>query len=111
MRRRLLGLLAETGLLPAGMVAIMRGAAEAPHAMPEAIAVALHRLVARAPSRLVLMQAEDAVGCVDQVNIPGTVGEHPNWRRKLPVELELLAEHPLFRAVTEGLREERPRAS
>jgi len=24
----------------------------------------------------------------DQVNIPGTVDEHPNWRRKLPVILE-----------------------
>jgi len=25
---------------------------------------------------------------VDQPNIPGTVNEHPNWRRRLPVPLE-----------------------
>jgi 4-alpha-glucanotransferase len=25
---------------------------------------------------------------VEQPNIPGTVHEHPNWRRRLPVPLE-----------------------
>ena len=30
----------------------------------------------------------------DQANIPGTVDEHPNWRRKLPLDLERLREHP-----------------
>ena len=33
-------------------------------------------------------------GALDQVNIPGTVNEHPNWRRKLPVALEDIAAHP-----------------
>jgi 4-alpha-glucanotransferase len=56
------------------------------------------------------VQAEDLTGSPDQVNIPGTVGEHPNWRRKLPVDLEELTGHSFFRAITEALREERPRA-
>ena len=25
---------------------------------------------------------------MDQVNLPGTTNEHPNWRRRLPVPLE-----------------------
>ena len=28
---------------------------------------------------------------VDQPNIPGTVDEHPNWRRRLPVSIEHIA--------------------
>ena len=81
---------------------VMRGEAEAPPALPQEIAVALHRLVARAPSRLFAVQAEDLTGAVEQINIPGTTGEHPNWRRKLGVDIEALPRQPLFRAVTDG---------
>ena len=31
---------------------------------------------------------EDVLGIVDQPNVPGTVHQHPNWRRRLPVSLE-----------------------
>ena len=109
-RRRALGLLSEKGLLPPGMYAVMRGAAEAPKDLPQHLAVAFHRLLARTPSRLFAVQAEDLTGAVDQVNIPGTVAEHPNWRRKLPVDLERLADLPLFGAITAALREERPKS-
>ncbi len=109
MRRRLLGLLAEEGLLPEGMEPVMRAEAEAPKEMPDSIAVALHVLVARTRSRLFVVQAEDLTGEMEQVNIPGTDAEHPNWRRKLPVDLEELPELPRFRAITEALRRERPK--
>ncbi len=36
------------------------------------------------PSRLVLLPLEDALGQVEQPNLPGTLDEHPNWRRRLP---------------------------
>ena len=77
--------------------------------MPESLAVALHVAVARSPSRLLVVQAEDLTGAIEQVNIPGTTTEHPNWRRKLAVELEELPDSPLFRAITEALRGERPK--
>jgi 4-alpha-glucanotransferase len=109
MRRRLLGLLAAEGLLPDELVPVMRGDSEPPTEMPESLAVALHVLVARAPSRLFVVQAEDITAARDQVNIPGTLGEHPNWRRKLDVTLEELPETPLFRALAEALRKERPK--
>lgn len=40
--------------------------------------------VASGPSPLALMPVEDALGLAEQVNLPGTVGSHPNWRRRLP---------------------------
>jgi 4-alpha-glucanotransferase len=107
-RRRVLGLLSANGLLPPELDGIMRGASEAPRDLPHALAVALHRLVARAPARLLVVQAEDLTAAVGQVNIPGTMHEHPNWRRKLALDLDALPGAPLFRAVTATLREERP---
>jgi len=108
-RRRALGLLAEKRLMPADMSPILHGEAEAPKCLPAALAVAFHRLLARTPSRLFVVQAEDLTGAVDQVNVPGTVDEHPNWRRKLSVDLEALPDTPLFSAITAALREERPK--
>jgi 4-alpha-glucanotransferase len=73
--------------------------------------VAVHRLMARTPSRLFVAQMEDLVGSIDQVNIPGTIDEHPNWRRKLPLDIEELPKNAFFRAITKALREERPKFS
>lgn len=44
--------------------------------------------LARTKSRLLAISLEDILGVVDQPNIPGTVNEHPNWRRRLPVSIE-----------------------
>jgi 4-alpha-glucanotransferase len=41
--------------------------------------------LARTRSRLLAVSLEDLLGVIDQPNIPGTVNEHPNWRRRLPV--------------------------
>ena len=109
-RRRLLGALHEHGLLPAELEGAMRGEDEPAPDLPQPVAVGLHRLVARTPSRLFGVPAEDLTGAVEQVNIPGTMGEHPNWRRKLDVAIEDLPGAPLFQAITAALREERPRA-
>lgn len=51
----------------------------------------------QSPARLVALQIEDLIDVADQANIPGTVDEHPNWRRKLPVPLEEWAAQPTFR--------------
>lgn len=40
--------------------------------------------VAASPAALALLPVEDALGLPDQVNLPGTVGIHPNWRQRLP---------------------------
>jgi 4-alpha-glucanotransferase len=48
------------------------------------------RFLADARSRLLVISMEDVLGMMDQVNLPGTTNEHPNWRRRLPVPLENL---------------------
>ena len=44
--------------------------------------------LARTKSRLLAVSLEDLLGVVEQPNIPGTIDEHPNWRRRLPVLIE-----------------------
>ena len=46
------------------------------------------RFLAQTPARLVVIAIEDALGVCDQANIPATVDEYPNWRRRLPLDLE-----------------------
>lgn len=45
------------------------------------------RFTALGPSPLALLPAEDALALVEQPNLPGTVDQHPNWRRRLPAAL------------------------
>ena len=47
--------------------------------------------LARTRSRLLAISLEDLLGVIDQPNIPGTVNEHPNWRRRLPLALDGIA--------------------
>jgi 4-alpha-glucanotransferase len=54
---------------------------------------AVARYLADAPSRLLVISMEDLLSVREQVNLPGTVDEHPNWRQPLPVLLEELRNH------------------
>jgi 4-alpha-glucanotransferase len=54
------------------------------------------------PSRLVAIALDDIAGAVEQLNIPGTTSEHPNWRRRVPVALEALAGHDGLRRIAEA---------
>jgi 4-alpha-glucanotransferase len=47
--------------------------------------------LSRAPSRILSVAIDDILGVVDQINVPGTVDQHPNWRRRLPVAIDELA--------------------
>lgn len=52
------------------------------------------RYLARSESALMFVQLEDVLGDPEQPNLPGTIDQHPNWRRRLPVTVEELARHP-----------------
>jgi 4-alpha-glucanotransferase len=59
------------------------------------LGVAVARFLGATPSPLVILPLEDATMARDQPNLPGTVAEHPNWRRRLPRPAEaMLAEEP-----------------
>lgn len=51
--------------------------------------------IARTPSVLALVSLEDMLGDEEQPNLPGTITEHPNWRRrcKLPIAEILNTDH------------------
>lgn len=72
---------------------------------------AAYRFLARTPGRIVMVQVEDALGLEDQVNVPGTIDTHPNWRRRLPLPVEAIFADPAVVSLCAALREERPRAS
>lgn len=63
-------------------VGVARGKAPPP-AKTGAVVDAAIAFIARTRSRLSLIPLEDALGLVEQPNIPGTIDEHPNWRRRL----------------------------
>lgn len=72
------------------------------------LVVALHAVIAPASSRLVLSSPADAVGQLDQPNLPGTVDEYPNWRVPLPLRLEDFFTDPRVAAAVAPLRQARP---
>jgi 4-alpha-glucanotransferase len=63
--------------------AIGHGPEPAPDDAEPVIAAALD-FVGRTPCEIALVPLEDIAGVVEQPNIPGTIDEHPNWRRRLP---------------------------
>lgn len=46
--------------------------------------------MAKTRSRMLVVSMEDLLGLAEQPNIPGTVYEHPNWKRRLPVSIAQL---------------------
>jgi 4-alpha-glucanotransferase len=53
------------------------------------------------PAALKAVQLEDAVGALDQPNLPGTVDQYPNWRRKVGPPLERLDQAPALASLLE----------
>ncbi|MCZ0960932.1 4-alpha-glucanotransferase [Paracoccus benzoatiresistens] len=102
-RQALVQALADAGLLPEGQ-------ATDGDAAPLDVVVAAHRYLARTPCRLMAVRLEDLAGEIRPVNVPSTWDEYPNWRPKLGQALDDIVRSDTFRAVTEGIRAERPPA-
>ncbi len=103
-RVRLMLALQHAGLLPPGIV--IDPAVSVP--LTPAIVEAVHAFVAAAPSRVLMVQLEDALGVTEQANMPGTTDEHPNWCRKIPESLERLAGNPRVTGLAGVLAKLRP---
>jgi (1->4)-alpha-D-glucan 1-alpha-D-glucosylmutase len=76
--------------------------------MTPELTAAVYAYLAKTPSRLLVVQPEDVLGVVEQANMPGTVEEQPNWRRKLPLAVEEIENDARFHATTETLARLRP---
>jgi (1->4)-alpha-D-glucan 1-alpha-D-glucosylmutase len=105
-RARLLLALERESLLPQGLapdpVAIP--------AMTPVLSEALHTYLGATPAKVMVLQLEDVVGAADQANLPGTTEQHPNWRRKLTLDLERFPGEERFVRLAHALAALRPRS-
>jgi len=76
--------------------------------MTASLADAVHRYAARTPAFLMLAQIDDLAGEREQVNVPGTSFERPNWRRKLARTLDELAHDSSIADLADAITQERP---
>ncbi len=67
------------------------------------IIVAAHRLLAQAPSAVIVGALTDALAVAERPNMPGTIDTWPNWSQALPLPLEKIENHELCRRVAEAL--------
>lgn len=68
-----------------------------PRPVPEDPAPAVEaalRHIGRSRSRLAIAPLEDILALEEQPNLPGTITEHPNWRRRMGAPLEELIAEP-----------------
>jgi 4-alpha-glucanotransferase len=82
---------------------------QAPAKMNTELSVAVQKYMAQAPSHIQLIPLEDTLEIVEQVNIPGTIDQHPNWRQKLPVALEAFFEQDSVSAIASAMQQARPK--
>lgn len=96
LRTRICHLLRDRGLLPEGI-----DADAPPERMQDDLLDAIHALLGLAGSEAVAIQLDDLFGETEPQNVPGTVAEQPNWRRRCRLPVEALADAPeLGRAAT-----------
>jgi 4-alpha-glucanotransferase len=82
------------------------GATQDAQPAPEQMAAATDAAcahLATAACSLSLLPIEDALALREQPNIPGTTDEHPNWRRRLPGDVNGLLHQPGVRGRLEAL--------
>jgi 4-alpha-glucanotransferase len=49
---------------------------------------AIIRFLSMTPAPLMILPLEDALGLVEAPNLPGTIEVHPNWRRRMPFDVD-----------------------
>jgi 4-alpha-glucanotransferase len=72
------------------------------------LADAVHAFLARTRAGLAMVQLDDLTDERDQVNLPGTTDQHPNWRRKQSLSLDELSANPRVQALAHILNSTRP---
>jgi len=75
----------------------------------ERVVDAAVQFVAKTEVPLSLIPLEDLLGQVEQPNLPGTITEHPNWRRRLPMAADVVLEEKSAARRIEAVAAERPR--
>lgn len=71
----------------------------------EEILLAIVKFLAKTQSRYLLLYLEDILFVEEQTNFPGTITEHPNWQRKLPLTVDEILKSPIFKKIFSILKE------
>ncbi|MGJ8693430.1 MAG: 4-alpha-glucanotransferase [Thalassotalea sp.] len=82
---------------------------QSPAVMNRELSLSVQRYLAHAPSAIQLIPMEDALEVREQVNVPGTIDEHPNWRRKVPVTVEDFCQQESVEQIARVMQEIRPK--
>jgi 4-alpha-glucanotransferase len=72
------------------------------------LTLAVQAFLARSPGRIQLIPMEDAIGLQEQVNIPGTIDEHPNWLQRLPYTVDECWQQDTLGTLVNVMQKERP---
>ncbi|WP_153102250.1 4-alpha-glucanotransferase [Paraburkholderia hayleyella] len=90
--------LREAGVIATGGAGSGRPAPDTPPPPGAAPVEAALAFVAATPSQLAMYPLEDLLGLIEQPNLPGTIDEHPNWRRRLATPVAALFDDPVLMA-------------
>jgi 4-alpha-glucanotransferase len=82
---------------------------QTPAEMNTELSMAVQKYMAKAPSHIQLIPLEDGLEIIEQVNIPGTIDEHPNWRQKLPVTMNEFWEENSVISIAQAMKQARPK--
>jgi 4-alpha-glucanotransferase len=75
---------------------------------PSPVVDAAIGFVARAPGPLAIVPLEDIVGTTEQPNLPGTIDQHPNWRRRFKLPADQILKQPAAERRLRRLNGRRP---
>ncbi len=102
-RQAIIEALHRQGLLPAAVSEQPASAAN----MSAELSSAIQAYLARSHASIMMVQPEDWLHMDAPVNVPGTSDEHPNWQRKLSMDLEDWLQSSSVKAVAGRISAER----
>lgn len=66
---------------------------------------AIHAILASSPVAMISVQMDDLDDQIEAQNLPGTIDEHPNWRRRSVRSVDMLSDHPKLKAIGQLMAE------
>jgi 4-alpha-glucanotransferase len=74
----------------------------------KALCQSVHRYLCEAPTQIMMVQIEDLMGQEEPMNLPGTIDEHPNWRRRYANTVGELSRNENVQDIAKHLSQVRP---
>ncbi|MBF0354151.1 MAG: 4-alpha-glucanotransferase [Alphaproteobacteria bacterium] len=72
------------------------------------LSLSVHRYLNDAPTQIMMAQVEDLILQEEPMNLPGTVAEHPNWRRRYARSIDDWSMDGLVQTIARHLSHDRP---